>query len=394
MDQTIDGGYGALRNQAIGICDDRIIAIAPMQDFVAPLGEVTIIDAKDRWLTPGFIDAHTHLVYAGHRADEFEQRLQGVSYTQIAKLGGGILSTVKATRRATLEELVTQSQPRLSALMAEGVTCVEIKSGYGLNIDDELKMLRAAKILDANNPVRVTTTLLAAHSVPPEYKNNPDQYIDLVCEQLIPLAVDESLVDAVDVFCEQIAFSPAQCERVFEAAQKHGLAIKGHMEQLSNQQGSQLAARYHALSVDHLEWLDEAGVQAISSSNTVATLLPSAFYFLRETKLPPIELLRRYQVPIAVATDLNPGSAPLASIRLAMHMACTLFRLTPHESLAGVTCHAAKALGLSASIGQLKVGMKADMLLWNIESPAQLSYQFGMHELLQKVFDGRISDVG
>ena len=394
MDNNIDRDYGALHHQAIGICDDRIIAICAMGQFVLPIGDVRIIDAKGRWLTPGLIDAHTHLVYAGNRAAEFEQRLQGVSYQQIAERGGGILSTVKATRAASLAELVRVSQPRLTALLNEGVSCVEIKSGYGLNIDDELKMLRAAKILTANNPVRVSTTLLAAHSIPPEYQHNPDQYIDLICQQLIPAAVEESLVDAVDVFCEQIAFSRAQCERVFAAAQKHGLAIKGHMEQLSNQQGSQLAASFNALSVDHLEWLDEAGVQAISASGTVATLLPAAYYFLRETKMPPIELLRQYQVPMAIASDLNPGSAPLASIRLAMQMACTLFRLTPRESLAGVTCNAAKALGLSEEIGQLQVAMQADMLLWDIESPAQLSYQFGMQELVQKVFAGSVSDVG
>lgn len=393
-ESDFDPGFGALLNQAVAICDDRIIAIVPMQQFEMPLHQVSIYDAKGRWLTPGFIDAHTHLVYAGNRAAEFEQRLQGVSYQQIAQRGGGILATVTATRNASVEELVKLSQPRLSALIAEGVSCIEIKSGYGLNVEDELKMLRAAKMLAAKNPIRVSTTLLAAHSVPPEYKDNPDHYIDLICDVLIPAAVEESLVDAVDVFCEQIAFSPAQCERVFAAAQQQGLAIKGHMEQLSNQQGSQLAARFKALSVDHLEWLDEAGVQAISASGTVATLLPGAFYFLRETKLPPIDLLRQYQVPMAIATDLNPGSSPMASLRLSMHMACTLFRLTPQESLAGVTCNAAKALGRSNEIGQLKVGMKADMLLWDIDTPAQLCYQFGMCELVQKVFDGSVNDVG
>jgi len=388
-----DTGYGVLLNQAVAIDDDCISAITPMQQYIQPSTDVTIIDAKGRWLTPGFIDAHTHLVYAGNRADEFEQRLQGASYQEIAKRGGGILSTVNATRKASLTELIEYSQPRLDALMREGVSCVEIKSGYGLTIEDELNMLRAAKALGANNQVRVSTTLLAAHSLPPEYTNNPDDYIDLICDELIPAAVAESLVDAVDVFCEKIAFSAQQCERVFLAAKKHGLAVKGHMEQLTNQHGSQLAARFNALSVDHLEWLDEEGVQAISASGTVATLLPGAFYFLRETKVPPIELLRSYKVPMAIATDLNPGSSPIASIRLAMQMACTLFRLTPSESLAGVTCNGAKALGLSESIGQIKVGMQADMLLWDIESPAQLCYQFGMNELVQKIFAGKISDV-
>jgi len=388
-----DTGYGVLLNQAVAIVDDCICAIVPMQQYIKPSTDITIIDAKGRWLTPSFIDAHTHLVYAGNRADEFEQRLQGASYQELAKRGGGILSTVNATRKASLIELIENSQPRLDALIREGVSCVEIKSGYGLTIEDELKMLRAAKALGANNQVRVSTTLLAAHSIPPEYANNPDGYIDLICDELIPAAVAQSLVDAVDVFCEQIAFSAQQCERVFIAAKKHGLAVKGHMEQLTNQHGSQLAARFNALSVDHLEWLDEEGVQAISDSGTVATLLPGAFYFLRETKVPPIELLRSYQVPIAIATDLNPGSSPIASIRLVMQMACTLFRLTPSESLAGVTRNGAKALGLSESIGQIKVGMQADMLLWDIESPAQLCYQFGMNELVQKIFAGKVCDV-
>ncbi len=393
FDPAAKAPYGRLLNQAIGVRQGCISVIAPMDQFSRVRISGELIDGQGGWMTPGLVDAHSHLVYAGNRAPEFEQRLLGASYEEIARQGGGILSTVRATRNASVEELVALSRPRLKALMAEGVTSIEIKSGYGLNVESELNMLRAARKLGASQPVRVSTSLLGAHALPPEFANDAEGYIDLVCNELIPAAVAERLVDAVDVFCETIAFTPAQCERVFQAAQAQGLGIRAHVEQLSNQHGAELAARYGAWSVDHLEWLDEAGVEALAMSNTVATLLPGAFYFLRDTRVPPINLLRKYRVPMAVATDLNPGSSPLASLRLAMNMACTLFRLTPEEALAGATCHGAQALGLAGEIGQLKTGMQADMLLWDIEHPAELAYQFGVNTLKQRIFKGEIQNV-
>lgn len=393
FDAGVGRAYGALTRQALAVRDGRIRAIAPMDSLgeVDPAAEV--IDAKGGWLTPGLVDAHTHLVFAGNRAREFELRLEGASYEEIARSGGGIISTVSATRNASVEDLVRLSEPRLKALMKEGVTSVEIKSGYGLSLDDELKMLRAARVLGERNPVRVSTSLLAAHALPPEFEGNADAYIDLVCNKIIPAAADEGLADAVDVFCETIAFSPAQCERVFQSAQEYGLGIRAHVEQLSNQHGAALAAHYGAWSADHLEWLDEAGIEAMAEAGTVATLLPGAFYFLRDTKVPPIELLRQHRVPMAVATDLNPGSSPLASIRLALNMACTLFRLTPEEALAGATRNGARALGLDGTIGQLRAGMQADMVLWDIEHPAELAYQFGVNPIRQRILAGEIHNV-
>ncbi|HWV09359.1 MAG TPA: imidazolonepropionase, partial [Pseudomonas sp.] len=306
-------------------------------------------------MTPGLVDCHTHLVFAGQRADEFERRLEGASYAEIAQAGGGIISTVRATRAASEAQLLDQALPRLEALMADGVTTVEIKSGYGLTVADELKMLRVARRLGKEAPVRVVTTLLGAHALPPEFAGNSDGYIDLVCEAMIPAAAEEGLADAVDVFCENIAFTPAQCERVFQAAQRHGLGIKVHAEQLSNQGASALGARYGALSADHIEWLDEDGVRAMAEAGTVATLLPGAFHTLRETRLPPIELLRQYQVPMALASDANPGTSPICFPTLMLNLACTLFRLTPREALAGMTRHAAQALGLPDA-GRIAVG--------------------------------------
>lgn len=393
FDSGVEQPYGALLNQAIGVRDGRIVAIAPMERFSSDVVSADVIDARGNWMTPGLVDAHSHLVFAGSRAREFELRLEGASYEEIARNGGGIISTVRATRAASVEELVELSEPRLQALMKEGGTSVEIKSGYGLSLEDELKMLRAARILGERNPVRVSTSLLAAHALPPEFADDADGYIDLVCDEIIPTAAEERLADAVDVFCETIAFSPAQCERVFRAAQAHGLGIRAHVEQLSNLHGAALAARYGAWSVDHLEWLDEAGIEAMAESGTVATLLPGAFYFLRDTKVPPIELLRKHRVPMAVATDLNPGSSPLASIRLALNMACTLFRLTPEEALAGATRNGAKALGLADRVGQLRLGMQADMVLWDIEQPAELAYQFGVNPIRQRILSGEICNV-
>ena len=341
-------------------------------------------------LTPGLVDCHSHLIYAGNRAGELEQRLEGASYADIARAGGGILSTVRATRGASEDELLAQALPRLQALLADGVTTVEIKSGYGLTLADELKMLRVARRLGAMLPVRVLTTLLGAHALPPEFATDSDGYITLVCEQMIPAAAAEGLVDAVDVFCESIDFSPAQTARVFQAAQRHGLRIKVHAEQLSNQGASALAASYGALSADHLEFLDEAGVQAMAKAGTVATLLPGAFHCLRETQLPPIELLRRYGVPMALASDANPGTSPICFPTLLLNLACTLFRLTPTEALAGMTVHGARALGLP-ELGRIAVGAPADLCLWDIQQPAELAYAVQPGRLRQRIYQGCIS---
>lgn len=393
FDPDEPAAYGARLDQAVYVRDGRIIDIRPMGELETLPVSAEVVDGRGGWMTPGLVDAHTHLIYAGNRAREFELRLQGASYEQIAREGGGILSTVKATRAAGVGALVELAAPRLEALLREGVTSVEIKSGYGLNLDSELNMLRAARELGKRWPVRVSTSLLAAHALPPEYAHDADGYIDLICNVILPAAAREKLADAVDVFCESIAFSPEQCERVFQAAQAHGLGIRAHAEQLSNQQGSALAARYGAWSVDHLEWLDEAGVEAVAQAGTVATLLPGAFYFLRETRLPPIELLRKHRVPMAVATDLNPGSSPLASLRLALNMACTLFRLTPEEALAGVTRNGARALGKGQELGQIKPGMQADLVLWDIEHPAELACQFGVNPIRQRILKGEVCNV-
>jgi len=393
MDPQVEAPYGALRNHIIGVKNGSVSALLPAAEMNLDDFHGEIIDAQNRWLTPGLIDSHTHLLYGGQRAEEFTQRLQGRSYTEIAKSGGGILSTVAATRSLNEDQLVEQSRSRLEALVTEGVTTVEIKSGYGLTLTDELKMLRAAGELAADYPLRLRRTLLAAHTVPPEYKSSPDRYVDLVCDEIIPQVAAENLAEAVDVFCESIAFSLEQCEQIFMAAQKARLGIKVHAEQLSNSHASALAANYNAWSVDHLEYLDEAGVVALQKSGTIATLLPGAFYFLGETHKPPIDLLRKYRVPMALASDLNPGSSPLASLRLMLNMGCVFFGLTPEEALKGVTYHAAQALGMTEKTGTLSVGKAADMLLWDIDDPAQLAYQFGEKSLRQRIFAGEISDV-
>jgi len=343
----------------------------------------------DGLITPGLIDCHTHLVYAGSRADEFEQRLEGVSYAQIAKNGGGIASTVRATRAASEEELIQQSLPRLDALLAEGVTTVEIKSGYGLTLQDELKMLRAARKMETLRSVRVMTTLLAAHAVPPEYQGRADAYIEHICQEIIPAAAQEKLADSIDVFCETIAFSPAQCEKIFQAAQAHHLGIKAHAEQLSHLGGAALAARYGARSVEHLEYLDEDGIKAMRVAGTVAVLLPGAFYMLRETRMPPIELLRKHKVPMALATDANPGSSPICMPTLILNMGCTLFGLTPLEALRGMTRNAAMALGLHPQgIGILSENSPADFCVWDARSPVELCYAIQPGRLRQRVFAG------
>ncbi|MEA3363826.1 MAG: imidazolonepropionase, partial [Thermodesulfobacteriota bacterium] len=377
MDPQVKIPYGLLIDHAIGVQSGKIACISPMQEIDINQFHGEIHNVQGNILTPGLIDSHTHLIYGGQRSDEFTQRLNDISYEEISRTGGGILATVTATRALTEDELTEQARPRLEALLNEGVTTVEIKSGYGLTVNDELKMLRAAKKLAADYPFRLRSTLLAAHTIPPEFHDSPDAYIELICKELIPQVADEDLAEAVDVFCEKIAFSTSQSEQIFTAAQKAGLGIKVHAEQLSNSHGAELAASFSAWSVDHLEYLDEAGIKALKKSGTVATLLPGAFYFLGETKKPPIELLRQYQVPMALASDLNPGSSPLASLRLMMNMGCILFGLTPEEALQATTRHGAIALGLGELTGTLRVGKSADMLLWDIDDPAQLAYQFG-----------------
>jgi len=320
-------------------------------------------DCGGKLVTPGFIDSHTHLIFAGSRAHEFEMRLNGIPYQEIAKNGGGILSTVRATRNASEDELVSLALPRLDGLIRSGVTTVEVKSGYGLTLDDEVKMLKAAKKLEESRRIRVSTTLLAAHTVPPEFQGQPDKYVDLICEEVIPYVSQEKLADSVDVFCESIGFNLAQTERVFLCAKENGLAIKGHTEQLSNLGGTALTAKLGGRSVDHIEYLDLDGVLELQKYGTVATLLPGAFYFLRESQLPPIELLREHNIPIAVASDLNPGTSPFSDLTMIMNMGCTLFGLTPEETLRGVTNNAAKALGVNHSRGQLSEGFDADIAI-------------------------------
>lgn len=388
LDPSVDAPYGLLEAHALVVAEGRIQWLGPSAEADPSRFHGEVIDAAGRCLTPGLIDSHTHLVYGGQRCREFEARLQGASYAAIARAGGGILATVRATRELDEDALVAAALPRLAALCREGVTTVEIKSGYGLTLDDELKMLRAARRLGERLPVRIRTTLLAAHALPPEYAGDPDGYLALICEEMIPAVAAEGLADAVDAFCEGIAFDADQCRRVFECARAHGLGLKGHMEQLSNLGGSAMAAGLGAWSVDHLEHLDEAGIAALGRAGTVACLLPGAFYFLGETRRPPVTALREAGVPLALATDCNPGSSPLASLRLAMNQGCVLFGLTPEEALAGVTHHAARALGLASELGMIRPGRRADLLLWDIDHPAQLAYEFGPQRLLQRIFDG------
>jgi imidazolonepropionase len=362
----------------------------PPQLISAPHNEH---DLGQAWITPGLVDCHTHLVYAGNRAQEFEQRLGGATYEEIARAGGGINSTVRATRAADEETLFHESAGRLEALLAEGVMAVEIKSGYGLRLGDERKMLRVARKLGDQYPVTVYTTFLGAHALPPEFAGRPDDYIHVVCNEMLPALADEGLVDGVDVFCESIGFTIAQSEQVYEKASKLGLPVKMHAEQLTNSGGAHLACRYNALSADHLEHLDEAGVVAMKNAGVVAVLLPGAFYFLRDTKLPPIDLLRKHQVPIAIATDSNPGTSPTTSILLMLNMACTLFRLTPAEALRGVTRYGAQALGKSDRHGSLAAGRFADFCVWDIESLAELSYWTGFNPLLKAVRHGAVTQI-
>lgn len=366
---------------AIAVQDQKIVWIG--DDREIPAGFVADAqiqhDLRQAWITPGLVDCHTHLVYAGNRAAEFARRLSGVTYEEIAREGGGINSTVRATRAASEADLFAQSARRLEALLAEGVTAIEIKSGYGLDLETERKMLKVARRLGDAYPVRVYTTFLGAHALPPEFKGRADDYITLVCDQMLPVLHREGLIDAVDAFCETIGFTLAQTERVYQQASKLGFPVKMHAEQLTNMGGARLAARYHALSADHLEHLDESGVLAMKQENVVAVLLPGAYYFLRETNLPPLDLFRRHGVPIAVATDSNPGTSPTTSLLLMLNMACTLFRMTPAEALLGVTSHAARAIGKSDTHGLLAPGRFADFCVWDVERIEELAYWSGFN---------------
>lgn len=381
--------YGAVRDGALAVRNGQIAWLGPRSELPQPLRALAELDGRGWWLTPGLIDCHTHLVYAGDRAHEFEQRLRGTSYEDIARAGGGIASTVCATRAASEAELLQASGRRLIRLLAEGVTTLEIKSGYGLDRDNELKLLRVARALGSAHAVEVRTTLLAAHALPPEYAGRADDYVGLVCGEIIPAVASEGLADAVDAYCETIAFSPEQVRRVFEAARKARLPVKLHADQRSDLGGAALAAEFNALSADHLEYADAQGIAAMARAGTVAVLLPGAYYFLRETKPLPVDALRAAGVPIAIATDCNPGTSPVTSLLLMLNMACTLFRLTPEEALAGVTCHAAQALGLPDR-GRLVAGMRADLALWEIDDPAQLAYAIGANPLAGIVRDGGI----
>ena len=382
-------GYAPVDDGAIGIRDGIIRWIGTRGELPRDTRATTLIDAGGRWATPGLVDCHTHLVYAGNRAHEFEERLEGATYAEIAAAGGGIRSTVTATRAASAESLAIASAARLDAMAKQGVTTVEIKSGYGLDTPNELKQLRVARMLGTTCDVAVRTTLLAAHALPPEFANRPDAYIDYVCNDTIPAAAREGAADAVDAFCETIGFTSAQTRRVFEAARAHGLAVKLHADQLSDGDGAALAASFEALSADHLEFTSDAGVEALARASTVAVLLPGAFYALRETRMPPIAALRAHGVPIAISTDCNPGTSPATSLPLMLNMACTLFRLTPSEALAGVTRHAARALGYSDR-GTLDVGRRADIAVWDVDEPAELAYRIGAEACVAVIRDGRV----
>ena len=380
-----DDALGLIDDGVVAAKDGRIVYAGPADGAPATAQKVT--NCEGRLITPGLIDCHTHLVHGGDRANEWAMRLQGASYEEIARAGGGIVSTMRATREASEAELVESALPRLDALIAEGVTTIKIKSGYGLSTDDELKMLRAARALADKRRVRVEPTFLGAHALPPEYKGDSDAYIDLVVGEMIPAAAP--LATAVDAFCEGIGFSPAQCTRVIEAAKAHGLAVKLHAEQLSALHGSALAALHGALSADHLEHASEDDVRAMAAAGTVAVLLPGAYYFMRETKLPPVDAMRRHGTRIALATDNNPGTSPTTSLLLMLNMGATLFGLTVVEALRGVTVNAAAALGLSAEIGTLEAGKACDLAIWDVSDPAELVYRIGFNPLHQRIKDGQ-----
>lgn len=380
--------YGLKSGYALVVRGQLILAVIPESEI--PSGHQRCVDLDGRLVTPGLIDCHTHLVFGGDRAAEWEERLNGVSYQAISARGGGINATVTATRNSSPESLLQLAQRRLERLMSEGVTTVEIKSGYGLNAEAEEKMLQVVRQLGLNNSVDISPTLLAAHAVPVEYRQDPDGWLTLVCEQIMPSLWQKELFEAVDVFCENVGFTPSQTERLFEAATEMDIPVKGHVEQLSNLGGAALVSRYKGLSADHIEYLDETGVQAMAQSGTVGVLLPGAFYFLQERQHPPVQQLRKLGVPMAVATDYNPGTSPFASLHMAMNMACVQFGLTPEEAWAGVTRHAAQALGRGASHGQLKAGYVADFVVWDAQHPVEMVYEPGRNPLYQRVFRGSV----
>ena len=386
---TNQGSYGLIEHGALFIRDGKISWIGKGSEIPSELISSESKNLEGRLVTPGLVDCHTHILYGGNRSVEFEMRLNGANYKDIARAGGGINSTVSDTRLSSIEDLVKDSLPRVDQLISEGVTLIEVKSGYGLDRETEIKMLKAARQIQLERPIRVVTTFLGAHAVPPEYKDDPDAYIDKICIPTLNNANNQGLVDAVDAFCENIAFNVDQVERVFQSAKKMGLPVKIHSEQLSHMGGTKLAADYRALSADHIEYATVQDVKALSQADTVAVLLPGAFYTLRETQLPPLSNLRNEKVPIAIATDCNPGSSPLTSILLTMNMACTLFQMTPQETLAGVTINAAKALGEKDS-GAIKIGYRADLCIWDIKHPAELSYRIGFNPLHQRIFGGAV----
>lgn len=381
-------GLGLVEDGLIAADGKKIVYAGPAGDAPTGLDARESIDCEDRWVTPGLIDCHTHLVYGGNRAEEFELRLAGASYAEIALRGGGIASTVKATRLASEDDLVASAQPRLDALIAEGATTVEIKSGYGLELETERRQLRAARRLGRERSVTIRTTFLGAHAMPPEMAGDKTAYIDAVCHRMLPAIAEEGLADAVDAFCETIAFSPEETARVFAAAQALGLPLRLHADQLTNLHGAALAAEFGALAADHLEFTDEDGIRAMRQAGTVAVILPGAFYFLREKQMPPIELMRRHGVPIAISTDCNPGSSPLTSLLLTMNMGATLFRLTVEECIAAMTREAARALGLFDQTGSLDAGKRCDLAIWDIERPAELVYRMGFNPLHARVWQG------
>mgnify|MGYP001465628774 FL=1 len=386
---TNQGSYGLIECGALYIRDGKIDWVGKVSEIPSEFLHSKSEDLEGRLVTPGLIDCHTHIVYGGNRSVEFEMRLNGASYEDVARAGGGIISTVSDTRLSSIEDLVKDSLPRVDQLISEGVTLIEVKSGYGLDRETELKMLKAARQIQSERPIRVVTTFLGAHAVPPEYKGDPDTYIDTICIPTLHDANNEGLVDSVDAFCENIAFDVDQVERVFQSAKKMGLPVKVHSEQLSHMGGTKLAADYRALSADHIEYANAQDAKALSIAGTVAVLLPGAFYTLRETQLPPLLDLRNEKVPIAIATDCNPGSSPLTSILLTMNMACTLFQMTPQETLAGVTKNAAKALGKKDS-GTIEIGNRADLCIWDVKHPAELSYRIGFNPLHRRIFGGAV----
>ena len=387
---TLEGdGLGIVERGAVAAKDGRIAFVGPEADLPNGWDAAERIDCQGRWITPGLVDCHTHLVFGGDRAHEFELRLNGASYEEIARAGGGIVSTVKATRAASEDELVASALPRLDHLIAEGCTTVEVKSGYGLDLETEARSLRAARRLAGERPVSIVTTFLGAHALPPEANGDKDDFIEMICREMLPALAREGLADAVDAFCEGIAFAPEQTARVFDAAKAHGLRVKLHADQLSNLHGARLAAEHGALSADHLEYTDEEGAAAMAKAGTVAVLLPGAFYMLRETKLPPVAAFRKFGTRMALATDCNPGTSPLTSLLLTMNMGATLFRMTVDECIAGVTREAARALGRLDEIGTLAIGKSCDLAIWDIERPAELVYRIGFNPLHARIWRGQ-----